>query len=73
MQAARQRDRQLGGDGSIIRVTLDKRADHVGRAFDGRNDRCAMARPRGAASGFDNGQDLKVYAVDDVLETPASI
>jgi hypothetical protein len=80
MQAARQRRRQLGGDGSIIRVTLDRQADHFGRAFDGRNDRCAMARPRGAASGFDNGQhsrsgveDLKVYVVDDGLETPASI
>jgi hypothetical protein len=80
MQAARQRHRQLGGDGSIIRVTLDKQTDHVGQAFDSRNDRCAMARPRGAASGFDNGQhsrsgveDLKVYVVDDGLETPASI
>jgi hypothetical protein len=46
MQAPRQRRRQLGGDGSIIRVTLDRQADHVGRTFDGRNDRCAMARPR---------------------------
>ena len=79
MQAARQGRRQLG-DGSIIRVTLDKQTDPVGQAFDSRNDRCAMARPRGAASGFDNGQhsrsgieDLKVYVVDDGLETPASI
>ena len=80
VQAARQRRRQFGGDGSIIRVTLDKQTDHVGRAFDSRNDRCAMARPRGAASGFDNAQhhrsgveDLKVYVVDDGLERPASI
>jgi hypothetical protein len=54
MQAARQRRCQLGGDGSIIRVTLDKQTDPVGQAFDSRNDRCAMARPRGTASGFDN-------------------
>jgi hypothetical protein len=80
MQAARQGRRQLGADRSIIRGTFDKQADYVGRAFDGRNDRCAMVRPRGAASGLDNGQhsrsgveDLKVYVVDDGLETPASI
>jgi len=50
MQAARSADAVLGADRSIIGVILDKRADQVGRAFNGRNDRCTTAQPRGAAS-----------------------